>query len=104
MKQFFELSVTNYEVNIKLLTKSLDELQSLLEINNGYGLSKPISRFGWTFLNLIFTENFQVKIETKFSEMIEKYRGKEQKEKFAKFMTDYFSSRGCNVKLKMIES
>ena len=104
MRQFFEVSTTNYDATIKSLTKSLDELQNLLDAPDGYRISKPVSRFGWTFFNLIFTAHFQTKIEKKFSDMIEKYRGKEHKEKFTKFITDYFSSRGCDVKLKMIES
>jgi hypothetical protein len=33
--------------------------------------------------------------------MLAKYDGNDQPQKFAKFMTDYFISRGCDVRIKI---
>jgi len=35
--------------------------------------------------------------------MLDKYRWSNQTEKFTKFMTDYFASKGCEVKVKAID-
>ncbi len=43
-------------------------------------------------------------IEEKFSDMIQKYRDKKPEEKFTKFMSDYFESRGSKVKVKLLDS
>ena len=76
-------------------------MESLLGCYNGYLLSEPSSKFGWTFFKLSFKPNLQNGIEEKFSDMIAKYDSNDQSQKFAKFMTDYFISRGCEVKIKI---
>ena len=53
------------------------------------------------FSKLSFKPNLQNGIEEKFSDMLAKYDGNDQPQKFAKFMTDYFISRGCDVKIKI---
>ena len=45
----FEISITDYEKNIKNVTKALDDLQKHYKIEDGFLFSKPMSRFGWTF-------------------------------------------------------
>ena len=53
------------------------------------------------FLNYRFKPNLQNGIEEKFSDMITKYQANDQAQKFAKFMTDYFVSKGCDIKIKI---
>ena len=76
-------------------------MESLVGGYNGYDVSEPSSKFGWTFFKLSFKPNLQNGIEEKFSNMISKYDSNDQSEKFAKFMTDYFVSRDCDVKIKI---
>ena len=76
-------------------------MESLVNGYNGYVLSEPTSKFGWTFFKIAFKPNLQNGIEEKFSDMISKYRWSNQQEKFVKFMSDYFHSRDCDVKVKL---
>ena len=101
MNIIFEVSTTNYEKDIELVTKALEDLQKLCDIDNGYKFSKPVSRFGWTFFKLWITPNLHLKIDAEFSDMIKKAKGRKQNEKFTNFMSDFFASKECNVKLKI---
>ena len=103
MKIIFEVSTTNYDKDIEFVTTALDDLQKLCETDNGYQFSKPMSRFGWTFFKLWIKPNLFLKINEKFSDMIKKTKGSKQNEKFTNFMSDFFSSKECNVKLKLTE-
>lgn len=40
----------------------------------------------------------------KFSDMIDKSKGRKNDEKFTNFMIDFFNSRDCKIKLKLLES
>ena len=99
----FEISITDYEKNIENVTKALDDLQKHYKIENGFLFSKPMSRFGWTFFKLWLKPNLHSKIDEHFSDMIKKAKGRKQNEKFCNFMSDFFLSKGCSVKLKLIE-
>lgn len=102
MTKIFEISTTKYDEDEIVIKKSLWNLESLLQTANGFQLSKPVSKFGWTFVRLALKENFFLLIEEKFSDMLARYKGKKE-EKFTKFLEDYFSSKGCDVRLKLIE-
>ena len=97
-----EISTKNYLDDLIAIKKALSHMESLLGAYNGYLLSEPTSNFGWTFFKLAFKPNLQNGIEEKFADMLDKYRWSNPSEKFAKFMTDYFNSRGCNVRIKII--
>jgi len=96
-----EIGSKNYADDLLLIKKSLSHMESLVNGYNGYVLSEPSPKFGWTFFKLRFKPNLQNGIEEKFSDMITKYQANDQPQKFAKFMTDYFISRGCDVKVKI---
>ncbi len=101
MNIIFEVSTTNYDKDIEFVTNALEDLQKLCDIDNGYKFSKPVSRFGWTFFKLWITPNLHLKIDEEFSDMIKKAKGRKQNEKFTNFMSDFFASKECNVKLKI---
>jgi len=42
-------------------------------------------------------------INQKFDDMIRRYKGKPD-EKFTSFIGDYFQSKGCKIKIKMIDA
>lgn len=96
-----EISTKNYVEDLLLIKKALSHMESLLGCYNGYLVSEPSTNFGWTFFKIAFKPNLQSGIEERFADMINKYRWSKPHEKFGKFMTDYFSARGCKVKVKV---
>lgn len=103
MSIILELSTQKYDDNLILVKKALSQIETLVQGYNGYLLSEPTSKFGWTFFKLAFKPHLQTGIEEKFHDMINKYRWSKQPEKFAKFIGDYLQARGCNVKVKLLE-
>ena len=101
MNIVLEVGTKNYVDDLLSIKKALSHMESLLGCYNGYSLSEPSTKFGWTFFKLAFKPNLQNGIEEKFSDMISKYQWSDQSQKFVKFMTDYFNSKGCDVKIKM---
>ena len=97
-----EISTKNYVEDLLLIKKALSHMESLLGCYNGYLVSEPSTNFGWTFFKIAFKPNLQSEIEEKFADMINKYHWGKPHEKFGKFITDYFSARGCNVKVKIV--
>lgn len=95
-----EIGTKKYADDLLSIKKALSHMESLVSGYNGYALSEPSSKFGWTFFKIAFKPNLQNGIEEKFSDMIVKYQANDQAGKFAKFMTDYFISKGCDVKIK----
>ncbi|HET6516750.1 MAG TPA: hypothetical protein VFG25_00795 [Nitrosopumilaceae archaeon] len=102
MATIFEIASTNYEDDIFKIKKALSHLQTTCEITDGYIISKPVSRFGWTFTQLLLKPAFSFNIEKKFADMIKRYKGK-QEEKYTDFMQDFFLARDCKIKLKLLE-
>ncbi len=100
MNVVLEVGTKNYVDDLLSIKKALSHMESLVGEYNGYVLSEPSSKFGWTFFKLAFKPNLQNGIEEKFSDMLEKYQWGDQRQKFIKFMTDYFHSRGCDVTIK----
>jgi len=101
MNVVLEIGTQNYVDDLLLIKKALSHMESFVDGYNGYILSEPSSKFGWTFFKLVFKPNLQNGIEEKFSDMIEKYSSNDQSQKFANFMSDFFISKGCNVKIKI---
>ena len=103
MSMVLEVGTKNYIDDLLSIKKALSHMETLVNGYNGYVLSEPESKFGWTFFKLSFKPNLQNGIEEKFSDMIKKYRKNNQQEKFAEFIIDYFISKGCNVKIKIVD-
>ena len=101
MNIVLEVGSKNYVNDLLEIKKALSHMESLVNGYNGYVLSEPSSKFGWTFFKIAFKPDLQNGIEEKFSDMIIKYQGNDNAYKFAKFMTDYFNSKGCEVKVKI---
>ena len=99
----FQISSIRYDDDKILIIKALSHLQTLCEITDGYQLGNPITRFGWTFVPLWIKPNLLGKIEEKFSDMIKKSKGRKNDEKITNFMIDFFESRDCKIKLKLVE-
>ena len=103
MSIVLEIGTKNYLDDLLSIKKALSHMETLVSGYNGYALSEPSSKFGWTFFKLALKPNLQNGIEEKFSDMIQKYQKNDPQEKFVEFMMDYFSSKGCNVKIKKVD-
>ncbi len=101
MNVVLEVGTKNYVDDLLSIKKALSHMESLLGCYSGYVVSEPSSKFGWTFFKLSFKPSLQNGIAEKFSDMIARYDPVDEQQKFAKFMTDYFVSRGCDVKIKL---
>lgn len=99
----FEIGTTNYGESIVLVKKALSQLESLCNAYNGYLLSEPVSKFGWTFFKMAMKAPLEICVEKKFADMLEKYKHSNPPEKFTKFLQDYLNSKGCNVRVKVIQ-
>ncbi|MEK6980733.1 MAG: hypothetical protein AABW66_04675 [Thermoproteota archaeon] len=103
MNTVFEISTKNYGDDLLVIKKTLSHMETLVGSSNGYTLSEPSSKFGWTFFKLSFKPTLQNGIEEKFADMLNKYQLNNQSQKFTQFMTDYFKSKGCNIKIKIFD-
>jgi hypothetical protein len=104
MKTVFEISSTQYDEDKINLIKALSHLQTQCDLSDAYQLGSPVSKFGWTFVPLWIKPALIIKIEEKFSDMIQKAKGRKNDEKLTNFMMDFFESRGCKIRLKLVES
>ncbi len=104
MSLALEISTTNYSDDRLAIKMALSHMETLVGCQNSYVFSEPYSKFGWTFFKIALKADLQEGIEKKFADMIEKYQWSNQSEKFTKFMTDYFATKGCNVKIKSASS
>ncbi len=91
---------TSAKLSIKM---ALSHMESLVRTYNGYTIGPPSERFGWVFFILSIKPDFQTSIESEFADMFAKYtKERDRTKKFALFLSDYFNSRKCNVKIKVV--
>lgn len=98
----FELGTTKYDDDIIQIKKALSHLETLCSVPNSYLLGKPVSKFGWTFFQLALKPVLIDGIANKFADMILRYHVNKPEEKLLKFLSDYFESRDCSVRLKLV--
>jgi len=103
METVLEISSPQFDEDLKLVVKSLEELQQLCNTSNGFTVGKPMNRFGWTFFQVQLKPDLFFGILKKFSDMIKKSKGRKEQEKFQNFMSNFFEARGCKIKLKITE-
>ena len=99
-----EIGTQNYLDDLLCIKKHLSHMESLLRCYASYNVSEPSSKFGWTFFKISFKPDLQDAIEKKFADMLEKYVSKTPSQKFTDFMTNYFQSKGCKIKIKPLDS
>ena len=103
MTYVYEAATTKYDNDKLLLRKTLGKLQNLCKIADGYLLEEPVSKFGWTFFQVLMKTHFHLAIEEEFSDMIKKSKGSKPQEKFTDFLLSYLENDGCKIKLKLLE-
>ena len=102
MSTTLEIGTKNYADTRLAIKMALSHMETLVGSANGYQLSEPYSKFGWTFFKLLIKADLQIGIEKKFPDMLETYRRGDQGDKITHFMADYFKSKGCDVKVKSV--
>jgi len=103
MTYYIQIGTTNYDDDRLLLRKAIGKLESRCQVTDGFLLGEPMSKFGWTFFDLILKPNLHLSIEDEFADIIKKSKGNKPAEKFIDFLSKFFESNDCNVKLKLIE-
>jgi hypothetical protein len=99
----FEVATTNYENDRKLVSSVMEELQSLCGVADGFLLSSAIEKFGWAFFKILFKGELLSGIQQKLADQLINSKGKKPEEKFTDFITKFFESRNCKVKMKLVE-
>jgi hypothetical protein len=99
----FEISTTKYETDKQLVTSVMKELQSSCGVTGGFLLSNPVEKFGWTFFKILFKNELLAGIQEKFGNQIMNAKGKAFQEKFTDFVTKFFESKNCKIRMKLVE-
>ena len=98
-----EVAGHDYTGDKLAIKMALSHMESLIGIYNGYSAGPPSERFGWTFFTLSISPEFQAGIESKFADMLAGYaKESDPGKRLALFLSDYFKSRNCDVRIKTI--
>lgn len=97
-----EISTKNYSDDSFGIKRALSHMETLIGAYNGYVFSEPSENFGWTFFKITFKADLHEGIAAKFADMLTRYRSGKPEEKFAEFMRDYFASKNCKVKVRVV--
>ncbi|MGI0083366.1 MAG: hypothetical protein ACREAF_02900 [Nitrosopumilaceae archaeon] len=100
----FEISTTKYESDRERVTSVMEDLQSSCGIVDGYMLSNPVEKFGWTFFKILLKGELLSCIQEKFGAQIMISKSKAFEEKFTEFITKFFESKNCKVRMKLVEN
>jgi len=100
MLPLFQLSTRNYEKEIILVKNAMTELEKKCNVSDGYTLSKPNSKLGWTTFNLQLSLDMEKIIEE--SGMMEGALGHKIGEQLKNFLGHYFESKSSQVRIKKI--
>lgn len=100
----FEVSTTKYEVDKERVTLIMKDLQSSCGVTDGFLLGNPVEKFGWTFFKILFKGELLSGMQEKFGTQIMNTEGKAFQEKFSEFVTKFFESENCKMRMKLVEN
>lgn len=98
-----EIATTNYETDKANVISAIEEIQTICQVTDGYVVSPPVARFGWSFFRIIIKQELLSGIELSLGQQIAKTKGKKIEEKFVTFMTKFFEERSAKVKVKLTD-
>lgn len=98
-----EIATTNYEEDIGKISSAMDTLQGLCGVTDGFLISQPMSKFGWTFFKILLKSELWYAIPLKLDDKIQASKGKKYEEKLVSFMTAFFEQNDAKVKVKFRE-
>ena len=99
----FEISTTKYETDRELVSSVMKDLQLSCGVTDGFLLSEPIEKFGWSFFKVLFKSELFAGMQEKFGTQIMDTKGKAFQDKFTGFVTKFFESKNCKVRMKLLE-
>jgi len=100
MLPLFQLSTRSYDEEITLVKNAMAELEKKCNVSDGYTISEPNSKLGWTTFNLQLSLELEKIIEE--SGMMEGALGHKIGEQLKNFLGHYFESKGSQVRIKKI--
>ena len=103
MVYVLEFSTTKFVEDQILVIEVMNNVQKLCKLSDGYAVSEPTSKFGWTFFSIAINSNLYLAISQEFSDMIKKAKGNKPEEKFNNFISDFFESQGCKIRVKLVD-
>ena len=104
MTYYIQISTTDWPKDRVLFEDTLNTLEKLCDIQSGYILNEPVSKFGWTFIDLILKADLHMSLEQEFADKIKKSKGSKPEEKFVIFFSNYLENNGCKIRLKLMQS
>ena len=99
----FEVSTTKYETDKELVVSVMKDLQSFCGVSDVFLLSNPMEKFGWTFFKILFKNELLAGMQEKFGSQIMNTKGKAFQEKFSDFVTKFFETKNCKIRMKLVE-
>ena len=63
MTYYIQIGTTNYDDDRLLLRKAIGKLESRCQVTDGFLLGEPMSKFGWTFFDLLLKPNLHLSID-----------------------------------------
>ena len=104
MTYYIQNSTIDWPKDQVLFEDTMNTLEKLCDIQSGYILNEPVSKFGWTFIDMILKGDLHMSMEQEFSEQINKSKGSKPEEKFINFLVKYLENNNCKIKLKLMQS
>ncbi|MBM2818691.1 MAG: hypothetical protein HW410_373 [Nitrosarchaeum sp.] len=100
MMPLFQLSTRIYDEEILLVKKAMTELETICNIKEGYQISDPFTKAGWTFFNLKITMEMASIIEK--SGIMDGALGYKIGEQLKNFLGHFLESKGSQVRIRQI--
>ena len=104
MTYYIQISTTDWLKDKVLFEDNLNTLEKLCDIQSGFILNEPVSKFGWTFIDMVLKSDFHMSIEQEFTNQINKSKGSKPEEKFVNFLMKYLEDNNCKIKLKLLQA
>ena len=79
----------------------MEELESICKVKNGYEISEPFTKVGWTFFNVKLSSEMTSVIEK--SGMMEGALGFGIAEQLKNFLGHFLETKGSQVRIKKID-
>ncbi|MGI0046415.1 MAG: hypothetical protein ACREBB_04415 [Nitrosotalea sp.] len=98
-----EIATTNYDTDLELVSSAMNRLQLICEVTDGFLISEPVHRFGWTFFKILLKSDLWSAMPLKLADKIQASKGKKYEEKLVSFMTIFFEQNNAKVKVKFKE-
>jgi len=104
MTYYIQISTTDWLKDKVLFEDNLNTLEKLCDVQSGFILNEPVSKFGWTFIDMVLKSDFHMSIEQEFTNQVDKSKGSKPEEKFVNFLMKYLEDNDCKIKLKLLQA